>query len=381
MKKVSIAFYSTFKTPGWKSEQLEALVPRLREENLFSKGYGIRNFKKLSDKDLILSPIPLIVAKAVNKISKLPYLKDYYGYLTGEAVTGCIFKKQIAEDDSEVVYVKPRPLSIVKKCKEVGKYIVLEFGEMHPNDTYSALKTEYRKYGCNSEYIFTSRYAINEARKAIELADIIVVLSEESKRSFVRNGVDERKIKVINLGLNQRYKNTFSNDKEFAFVSTAKHSFVKGTHELLMAWKSANINNMTLYIVGELSEDIKLFVSEHGPFNNVTFTGKKKIEDFYRDYNFIGILNSLSEGYGRAVIEYMGHGFPVITTPVATCDIVVHEKNGLIINDTNELTQALQFFSNNISLYKKFGSEAREAAEETLDYSYTDEMLKLIKGI
>ncbi|KQA98436.1 hypothetical protein CGT92_15780 [Vibrio metoecus] len=379
MKKVSIAFYSTFQRPGWKSEQLEVLVPRLKKEGIFSRGYGIkRRCQKSQEEDIKTSVIPLLIARLINKIT---IFKDYYGYLAGEFFTGVIFKNKIKNDDSEIVYLKPRPLSLVKACKGRGKFIVLEFGEMHPFDTYSRVNGENIKHGIKSRYIFTSKYAINQAVKAIDYADLIVVLSDESKKSFIRNGVDEKKIKVVNLGLTQKYENRYSIDKEFAFVSTAKHSLVKGSHNLLLAWRDANVNNMKLYMVGPISRELILFIEKHGPFNNVVFSGPKNVHDFYINYNFIGILNSLSEGYGRSVIEYMGYGFPVITTPVATCDIVEHGREGLIVDGHQELVMALRYFSENLEQYEVMGGLSRFSAEKTLKDNYVDKMIEIFKSV
>ncbi|EMA9067715.1 glycosyltransferase family 4 protein [Vibrio parahaemolyticus] len=381
MKKISIAFYSTFKRPGWKSEQLESLVPKLRQQNMFHKGYGLRFLRNEEEKDLFLSPLPLIVAKIIRTLSFLPFIKDYYHYLSGEHVFGLLFNKKLKNDDSNIVFLKPRPFNLVKSCKEHNKYVVLEFGELHPLDTYKRMKREYEKYPTESEYIYTSKYAIDEAIKSIELADKIIVLSEESKQSFIRNGVPQEKIKKINLGLNEAYNKSFDDRKPIAFVSTAKHSYVKGTHKLLLAWRKAEIKDTKLFIVGEVSKDIELFVEQFGPFENVIFTGKKNIHEFYQDYNFVGILNSLSEGYGRVVVEYMGYGFPVITTPVATCDIVVEGVNGFIVENEDMLINALHKTKRDKELYRSMGQSAKDCAEKTLEYNYTSEIIKLFKGL
>lgn len=357
------------------------MVSLLECEGVFECGYGIRRIHESSHPKLSLSVVPLVFARLVQRISRLPFLKDYYGYLVGEYLTGLFFKNKIARDDSNIVFVKPRPFSLVSECKEKGKLVVLEFGEMHPYETRDRLLKEYEKYDVGSQYIFTSSYAIKESVKSIDLADLIVVLSEESKRSFVNHGVPECKIRVVNLGLSKLSSTRFDDRKEFAFVSTAKHSFVKGTHNLLLAWKKANINSMNLYIVGELSEDIKKFVERYGPFDNVVFCGAKDIQTFYAQYNFIGILNSLAEGYGRAVIEYMGHGFPVITTRVATCDIVEHRKNGFVVESEEELVGALTYFSENRALYQDYGIRAKASAELTIDKVYANQMLELFRGL
>ncbi len=381
MKKISIAFYSTFKKPGWKSEQLEVLVPQLKKENMFCKGYGIKRFEAVQEQDLVLSIYPLVLSKILSKLKFFSFIKGYYPYLLGELLTGSFFSKKISRDSSSIVYLKPRPMHIVKECKKNGKTIVLEFGEMHPNDTCERLLSEYKKYDIHREYIFTSKYAIEQSLVSIELADVIVVLSEESKKSFMRNGVTEDKIRVINLNLEKKYNGIYSDEKEFAFVSTATHSFVKGTHSLLLAWRRANINNMKLHIVGDLSEDIIDFINVHGPFDNVIFSGKQDINEYYNKFNFIGILNSLSEGFGRSVIEYMGYGFPVITTPVATCDLVENNVNGFVINDENELITALNYFSTSSNKYQEMGNRARISAESTLNSDFTTSLVTLFKEL
>ncbi len=380
MKKVSIAFYSTFSPPGWKSEQLQDIVPKLESEGYFEKGYGIKRLGKVGNKALDLSIIPLLCSRVLRRLRFLPFIKDYYPYLAGEYLTGLLFKRKISADNSKIVYLKARPFSLIKACKDSGKFIILEFGEMHPIETRERLSRDYDKFGVKSEYIFTSNYAIDESLKSIELADLIIVLSNESKKSFIKNGVPAEKIVVINLSLSRIYSNEYDPQKRFAFICTAKHSFVKGTHNLLLAWRKAKISNIPLFLVGDISNDLLDFMAKYGPFDNVYLMGNRDIHSFYLKFNFFGVLNSLSEGCPRAVIEYLGYGFPVITSPVSTCDIVEHGKNGFIVNDEHSLIDALQFFAEHIEDYERFSNYARISAVETMKNSYSEGFMKIIRG-
>lgn len=382
MKKLSIAMYSTYFEKGWKSEQLKLMIPFFAGQGRLEVGYGIRRSRLAVQEKLDLSIIPLMAARLTDKLSFLPFIKDYYGYLVGEYLTGILFRRKLMRDDSSVVYLKARPFSLVNAAKSSGKRVVLEVGELHPCETRERVTNEYAKYDASINYIFNSQYAVDESLKSINIADEIVVLSQESKNSFIKWGVPEEKLHVINLGLAEKIPpQNYDSSKEYAFVSTAKHSFVKGTHSLLLAWRQSGIQGMKLYIAGDLSDDIKQFIEREGPFDNVVYLGKVSIADLYKKYNFIGVLNSVAEGFGRSVIEYLGYGFPVIVTPVATCDIVRDGENGFVVDGYDQLVNRLKYFSNSMHLYEKYSVKAASSAQDiTLD-RFVRELGQLIEAM
>jgi glycosyltransferase involved in cell wall biosynthesis len=88
----------------------------------------------------------------------------------------------------------------------------------------------------------------------------------------------------------------------------------------------------------------------------------------------IGLLCSLgSEGFSRAVLEYMALGLPVIGTKVgAVPDLVKDGQNGTLIEagDANVLAAALtQFLTKPKSELKQMGARGREIAEANHSYS------------
>lgn len=381
MSKVSIAMFSTFKRPGWKSEVLEQIVPILRARDLLVKGYGIKGpIKRLRlGREISCSFIPLGALMLTKLFEKFLPIPGYMHHLVGDYIFGMLVVDRVRRDNSNILYCKPRPLSLVKAGKKSNKKILMEFGEMHPLYTSSRLASDYAEFGINSPYIFTSSYGVRQSCQAIELADRIVVLSNESKKSFINQGVPPEKLSVIGLGGNVRINKQFIDGLPFAFISTAFHSFVKGTHRLLLAWREAGITKHPLIIVGELQSDIQDFIELYGPFQNVQFVGHQNIGDFYQRYNAIGILNSLSEGWPRSVFEYMQHGFPVIVSPVATCDLVEDGVQGFIVSNQNELVAKLKYFSSNIDEIKKMGASAKVLADSLPSSSYGLKLVELIE--
>lgn len=383
MVRLSILFYSTYFERGWKSSQLSKVVNEFDKRGELEAGYGICRASNSHPK-LYLSRVPMMTARVISRLSFLPFIKDYYGYVVGEMLTGLFYAKSISRDSSNVVYVKPRPSMVLDRCKKNDKKIVMEFGELHPYETRELLQKEYSDFDMNVKYIFTSDYAIEDSVKSIDLADIIVVLSKASYKSFLKWGVPKERLRVINLGVAEpaKLKSSLTEiDKEYAFISTAKHSFVKGTHRLLLAWREAAIPNMKLYIAGDLSDDIIDFIKREGPFDNVIYTGAIDVATVYPQKNFIGILNSVAEGYARSVIEYLANGFPVIVTPVSTCDVVQSGINGYIVNSQEELIEKLKYFSTSYPKYSEYSSNAINSAEGVTTDKYVRELHGLIEEV
>lgn len=381
MSKVSIAMFSTFRRPGWKSEVLEQIVPMLRARNLLVKGYGIKGpIRRLKlGSDISCSFIPLGALMLTKLFEKFLPIPGYMHHLVGDYIFGMLVVDKIRRDNSDILYCKPRPLALVKAGKKSNKKILMEFGEMHPLHTSSRLAADYAEFGINSPYIFTSAYGIHQSCQAIELADRIVVLSNESKKSFINQGVPQEKVSVIGLGGAKKINKQYVEGLPLAFISTAFHSFVKGTHRLLLAWREAGITTHPLLIVGELQSDIQDFIKLHGPFPNVHFVGHQNICDFYQRYNAVGILNSLSEGWPRSVFEYMQHGFPVIVSTVATCDLVQDGVHGFVVSNQNELVAKLKFFSSSIDEIKIMGASAKALADSLPSSSYGLKLVELIE--
>lgn len=383
-KKISIAMYSTVKGKAFKGAQLELLVPRLVELGLLNKCYAINRRDVEADEEYYrLSRIPVYINLIVSYLSKIFRFPYFYARILAQHSFGSVFSKEIAKDKASIVYCHDKPHSIVKQCKQEGKKVLLEYGELHCRTMYERLIKDYEKYNIKSRYIYTNKYYVGQAEKSIEIADKILVLSNETKRSFIENGVEEKKLVVVNLGLTKRYDNEYHSRKPFAFISTAHHSFVKGTHNLLLAWRLANITDIPLILVGAIGDDINEFIAKNGPFDNVIFVGYQNVDKYYQAYNAVGILVSLAEGCPRSVIEYLGNGFPVIVTPCATCDVVVDGDNGFVVDYDNieQIADKLSYFSNNKNQFNIMGQSARQLDSLKNMSDYVNEVVDILENL
>lgn len=331
--------------------QIKPLRERLG--NQLCKCYGIKNRRDKNyskDEKLDLSIIPAVLFKVFKLLARFNLAKGYYTYFFKMKSLDYIFANKISNDQSSVVYLNPLFVRSAKKAKKRGKKVVVVAGNSEPQRENSRIEMEYDIFNIKHKYIYGDPSYKNTIMKSYSIADSIITISNVSKQTYIEAGYDIKKFHLIPLTGTDFPSQPFDmiKGKERAFISTAFHNFIKGTHRLLLAWKQANIKDIPLIIVGRLCEDMEEFVDKNGPFDNVQFMGfRGDLVDFYKRYDAVGVLMSISEGAGRTTPELMSFGFPMIVSPDATCDIVKDGYNGFIVNSTDEdrLVERLLYFA------------------------------------
>jgi starch synthase len=172
--------------------------------------------------------------------------------------------------------------------------------------------------------------------KEYELADIIVVASQMAKRSFVSEGVDARKIKVVPYGVNferfHRVEQPSSDNFEILFVGGL--SLRKGAMDLFDAFEAANIANKRLTIIGRIDPQVSLLLRGRLTASNVNCLGhvphdQLKIHMSRAD---VMAMPSIEDGFAMVVGEAMACGCPVIVScNVGAADMVQDGENGFIV--------------------------------------------------
>ena len=186
---------------------------------------------------------------------------------------------------------------------------------------------------------------------------------------------------VLNLGLNQEQVFVLPNPTELPEqipqrLNVSKVTLLfcgrvgerKGTFDLIKAFAKLpqeiqNHSQLTIAGDGDL-QTARNFVEKFNLTAYINFVGWVNSED--RDKLLakadIFILPSYNEGLPMAILEAMGWGLPVITTPVGGIpELVIPGKNGLLITpgDIQELSQAMQSLIKNETLRLSLGKDAR----------------------
>lgn len=355
MKKISVAFNCCYGARFEKQTYLP-MIKRWGNQLEYCYGIGFPRGYQFTDEPLehmILSKIPTRMKRFVfDKYIKIFKKPDYYPYLWQGQLFDWMTERRMNQDRSAFFLTRSDMGKCIDKAKSMGKKVMVLAPCSEPVRQYERYTRECEIFGISHRSIFGDREYCDLCEYGYNKADHIITISNVSNQTYLRKGYNADKLTMIPLtGTSFTIKEDKTVEgKKKAFISTAFHSMIKGTHRLLLAWKKAHIHNIPLIIVGTLSEDMKEFIEKYGPFENVIFTGHKNdLERFYDDYDAVGILMSFSEAAGRTTPELMSKGFPMIVSPDATCDIVVDGENGFVVEPTDErkLVETLHWFSDN----------------------------------
>jgi len=214
------------------------------------------------------------------------------------------------------------------------------------------------------------------ADKTLNDCDVLVAVNEEAKNLYAKY-VDATKIEVIPFGVDT---NQFSyhippdNHDVLALGGLFKR---KGFDFLIKAMNKVvkESPDARLHIVGDgpqrgslmkLAKELNL--EKHVIFHG--FIPLRKVPEFYRMCRVM-CSPSLSESFGRVIIEAMASGRPVIATgTIGARGIIKHGRTGFLvpIADSKALANALLKVLSDYDLACKMGLEGRREAEEKYDW-------------
>lgn len=96
------------------------------------------------------------------------------------------------------------------------------------------------------------------------------------------------------------------------------------------------------------------------------------------------VLPSYAEGLPMAMLEAMGWGLPVLSTPVGGIpEVLISNQNGILVNPGNiqELTEAMQLLLENEDLRINFGQSARKQVEPLNIEDYRSRLGNIYRSI
>lgn len=376
MKEISLAF----PVPYYNANKYLPLIKELGDK--ISVCYGIgdpRGFRH--DESYPLNKfygtkIPGRAAMLVTWLQRVFRYPQYYGYWTRIQLCDIIFSLRIKKDPCKLLYTSPLFLRTIKAAKKLSKIVVIEAGNSEPAREYQKIMQEYNKFNIKRRYVYGNTKFRDTCLEALNLSDKIITISKVSAKTYKNAGFDMNKFKLIPLTGTDMPLKAYNDvlGKAPAFITTGFHNFIKGTQELLLAWKKAAIKDIPLLVVGKLCEDMQEFIAIYGPFINVQFVGHRSdLKEWYSTWDGVGVLLSLSEGAGRVTPEMMSFGFPMITSQDATCDLVEDGKNGFVIDtfDTDAIVERLRWFAEDWTRVRSMRSDVLSTVKKRsmMDYS------------
>lgn len=219
----------------------------------------------------------------------------------------------------------------------------------------------------------------------------IIAISNYIRNILIERGFSGTNVAVINSGVDIsmfRPMNIGSGPR-FTILYVGRLHPDKGIHILLRAFASCvkNHKDAELTIVGAGSSDYQWTLSCLASSLNISravrFLGKINHEELYEIYNSADVFvypSTWSEPFGRAILEAMACGVPVIASNVGgISEIIVNGKNGVLVNpnDVHALASALMEIRGRANLAASIAKDGlRTINEKFLWNKIVDQLLQ-----
>jgi len=281
-------------------------------------------------------------------------------------------------------------LRTLRKAKKRGLPSVLEIptwhrdkGKLKPREKIEISQSEKNAKFPDTLFkgLLVSR---QDSLEEYDLADLLLVPSRCSARTFTAAGIPEEKLFMLGAGVDTKLfqpKDATEVPAQFSAARPLRAIFCgalikrKGVHVLLEAWHKLALPHAELTLVGAVHDEIKPPLAEFGG-------PSVKVPGFVNDVHEVlrkadvHIFPSECEGSAKTVYEACAAGLAQVTT-FESGDVVQDGLNGLIIpcNDVGSLMAGIRRLYDDPALIRQFGVAARQRAEAELTWDHFRERL------
>lgn len=308
-----------------------------------------------------------------------------------------IFDKKLAEKinnavvevDSDTWLIGRNAMSFhsFMAAKERGVKTLLHSQWMHPYCQKAILEKHFSRLGIETKPIIDER--VERQIREIDVVDKIWCISSLVKDSFLSNGLPEKKLFLVPLGVDYKKYSSISSDigekdKRFTILFVGNVNPEKGVHILMESLLLSGLQNIDMVFNGFVPDYFKPVFTEYAKKLEKQDV-KVRIEPGDPTQNYrkasLFVLPSIHESFGLVVLEAMASGLPVIVSDsVGAKDCVIDGKTGKIFKSENaeELANAIQSFHLDKTLCYKTGIRAQQHAAK---YDWNLIVLSLIEKL
>jgi glycosyltransferase involved in cell wall biosynthesis len=221
---------------------------------------------------------------------------------------------------------------------------------------------------------FQVRPATNERSRHLQVeeyrrADLIRVLSEHAKRTFLERGFQSERVIVARPPINvDEFPAAEFKEPKFRVSFVGLLEPWKGFHYLIQAFQSLGLADSELTLWGGPgTRSVNHYLQEQLASNPAIKMRPVSVRElgYGEVYGKSSVLvhPSLSEGFGYVVAEAMASGIPVIVTRnTGSADLVVDGKNGYVVpvRDPEAIRDRLAHLASHPAVLREMGRAARE---------------------
>jgi glycosyltransferase involved in cell wall biosynthesis len=289
------------------------------------------------------------------------------------------------KDEQAIVTFPMITLPIIERAKKLQIKTILTQASAHDKVHYSLLKEAYQQAKLPTTTIDTSFTPERIAQTSAEYqeADYIQVASQFVANTFIAQGISEKKLLYVPLGVDlQIFYQSQQPQKQAAkgvhFVYAGQLSVRKGIVGLLYAFTQLALPHAWLHLVGNVEPAVKPFLAAaskqvlcYGAVPQTVL--REKLEAAH-----VFIINSVEDGFAQVVPQAMACGLPIIcTSNVGGADLVADNETGFVIpiNSPEKLQEKMVYFYENPDEILRMGNNAKEKVRQYYTWQHYGERL------
>jgi glycosyltransferase involved in cell wall biosynthesis len=213
-------------------------------------------------------------------------------------------------------------------------------------------------------------------RQECDMSDIIMVNSMWSHQCLLKEGIDESKIRVVELAYEREQRSTdrlrefpkeFTESRPLRILFLGQVNVRKGVLELAKAMELLRNDPVEWTIVGSGSLDETQLFTPSSSVRRVKQVSRLEVENYYSQAD-VFILPTHSDGYAITLLEAASWGLPIISS--RHCGQVVQPmENGLLLNSVTPeaIVDAVRYFLGNPSAIETMSSVQSQRRMRTID--------------
>src|SRR6185436_2049416 len=224
-----------------------------------------------------------------------------------------------------------------KFVRRHGGSTFLDGGNSHPENFWSILTEEHRRWNCPTPPVAQHHY--ERARSMMEDVDYVLSPSSYVSQSFLARGFKPaqilKNVYPVDIGCFKPAAEPPDKNRPLTMISTGSLSLRKGTPYLLEAYRIVRRQHPSarLKLIRIIQDDVRPVLAKYRdlPIEWSSPQPHPQLAELLRSAD-IFVLPSLEEGLARAAIEAMACGLPVVlTTHTGANDFVTSGINGEIV--------------------------------------------------
>lgn len=281
------------------------------------------------------------------------------------------FAARAVSDTGVHLHHTPGYLRTLRAGNQSGNRTIVKATTEYAASCYRRVAAEYERLEMTPPKPATQERRVELQEQTFKECDQILAISSFVEESLVDAGFPAEKISVSPLGVDVKAYPTVSdeaNDEPFTALYIGSVTLAKGVPHLLEAWQQngwGTDDTAQLLLCGNVSSAMWEVLSNY-EFDNVRTPGFVDPREYHQRAS-VFVFPSISDGYGKASLEAMAAGLPVITTDqTGARDTVTDGREGFIVpaGDAAALADRLQMLREDPSIQRQMGERALETARE-----------------